>query len=71
MCNTLILAFTGSSLTTLLMLRAYGVDYIQLMNSDFIAMEAAQGISGTIAIIMPVPIGAALAAAVYTRYHNL
>jgi uncharacterized membrane protein len=71
MCNTLILAFTGSSLTTLLMLRAYGVDYIQLMNSDFIAMEAAQGISGTIAIIMTVPIGAALAAAVYTRNHNV
>ena len=67
MCNTLILAFTGSSLTTLLMLKAYGVEYAQLMNSDFIAMEIAQGISGTIAIIMTVPIGALLSAVLYSR----
>ena len=67
MCNTLILAFTGSSLTTLLMLKAYGLEYAQLMNSDFIAMEIAQGISGTIAIIMTVPIGALLSAVLYSR----
>ena len=60
MCNTLILAFTGSSMTILLAFFAYQIQYPQLMNSDFIAIEIAQGITGTLGIILTVPIGALL-----------
>lgn len=58
MSNTLILAFTGGALTTILVLFSYGVEYNQLLSSDYIAVELAQGISGTIAIILTVPVTA-------------
>lgn len=68
MCNTLILAFTGSSMTILVTFLAYQIQYNQLMNSDFIATEIAQGIAGTIGIVLTVPIGALISAYMYTRY---
>lgn len=70
MCNTLILAFTGSSLTTLLTFLAYHIQYNQLMNSDFIAIELTQGIAGTIGIVLTVPIGSFLSAYIYTHFKN-
>ena len=70
MCNTLILAFTGSSMTILLAFFAYQIQYPQLMNSDFIAIEIAQGITGTLGIILTVPIGALLCSLLYNKSHN-
>lgn len=70
MCNTLILAFTGSSLTTLVTFLAYSIQYNQLMNSDFIAIEIAQGIAGTIGIVLTVPIGAILSGYIYTHFNH-
>ena len=68
MCNTLILAFTGSSMTILLAFFAYQIQYPQLMNSDFIAIEIAQGITGTLGIILTVPIGALLCSLLYHKH---
>ena len=70
MCNTLILAFTGSSMSVLITYFAYQIQYHQLMSSDFIATEIVQGIAGTIGIVATVPIGALFSAYVYTKLKN-
>ncbi len=63
MANTLILAFAGASLNTLLLFRIYGYPAIQLFNSDAIAVELIRGLAGSIGIILTVPLVAALSAA--------
>lgn len=63
MANTLILAFAGASLNTLLLFRIYGYPAIQLFNSDEIAVELIRGLAGSIGIILTVPLVAALSAA--------
>lgn len=56
MCQTLILAFTGSSLTSLLVLVAYGVEFAQLISSDYMAIELLHSFVGGIAVVLCVPI---------------
>lgn len=58
MSNTLILAFTGSSLNMILFIVAYGMPYRQIINLDFLVAEIIQGVSGSIGIILTVPITA-------------
>lgn len=65
MTNTLILAFAGGALATLLILISYGVQTNQLLSSDFIALELAQGLAGSAAVILTVPIGAMVCAIGY------
>ncbi len=55
MANTLILAFTGSSLNMLLITRAYDIPFLQLINTDFIAIEILQGMAGSLGIVLTVP----------------
>ena len=55
MANTLILAFTGSSLNMLLLTRAYDIPFLQLINTDFIAIEILQGMAGSLGIVLTVP----------------
>ncbi len=62
MANTLILAFTGSSLNLLLMIYSYGIPYTQLINTDSIAIEIIRGIAGSIGIVLTVPIVAFISA---------
>lgn len=64
MSNTLILAFAGSSLSTMLVLFSYGVQSLQLLSSDYIAVEITHGLCGTAAVILSVPLSAALSALV-------
>lgn len=56
MSNTLILAFTGTSLNSLILIYSYNVSYNQLINMNMIGIEIVQGLSGSIAIILTVPI---------------
>lgn len=67
MTNTLILAFVGSALVTLLVLISYGVAFDQLMSSDYIAVEIAHGIAGSTGIVLSVPLTSLIAAWVYSR----
>ncbi len=60
MSNTLILAFAGSSLNMILFIIAYGMPYRQIVNLDFLVAEVIQGISGSIGIVLTVPITALL-----------
>ena len=67
MSNTLIFAFAGNALATMLSLTAYGVQNSQLLNSDYIALELAQGLCGTGGVILTVPIASAVAAALFLK----
>lgn len=67
MTNTLILAFAGGALSTLLVFISYGVQYNQLLSSDFFAVEVVQGIAGSSAVILTVPITAVVCAFGYRR----
>lgn len=55
MSNTLILAFTGGSLSTLVVNYAYDISYRQIINGYSIGIEIMQGISGSIGIVLTVP----------------
>lgn len=64
MANTLILAFAGSSLNTLLLLQIYDYPAIQIFNTDAIAIEFIRGVAGSIGILLTVPLVAFLSARV-------
>jgi uncharacterized membrane protein len=61
MANTLILAFTGGSLSVLVLDYAYGLPYRQIINSYSIGIEIMQGISGSLGMILTVPLVALIA----------
>lgn len=67
MTNTLILAYTGTALTTMILLLAYGYDMGHLLSSDYLAMELAQGIASTGGVVPTVPVASAISALVYTK----
>lgn len=56
MSNTLILAFTGGSINTLILNYAYALKHKQIINMYEIGIEIMQGVSGSIAIILSVPL---------------
>lgn len=62
MSNTLILAFAGGSTSVLVLNYVYDLPYRQIINSYNIGIEIMQGISGSMGVILTVPIAAALAA---------
>lgn len=55
MSNTLILAFTGSSINTLVYIYSYNYSYYQVLNMYSIGIEIIQGISATLGVILTVP----------------
>ena len=55
MSNTLILAFTGTSINTLIFIYAYGYSLNQTINMYSIGIEIIQGISATLGVIFTVP----------------
>ncbi len=67
MANTLILAFAGASLNMTIFIYAYDVSYVQLMNTDFVAIELVRGLAGSMGIVLTVPLVAAISAAVLGR----
>lgn len=56
MVNTLIFAFIGGSIVTVLILISYGVGFNQLTNSDFFATEVLRALIGTTVVVLMVPI---------------
>lgn len=55
MSNTLILAFIGNSINTLLVIYSYSLPYLQVVNMYAIGIEILRGISGTMGVILTVP----------------
>ena len=60
MTNTLILAFTGSSLNLMLMIWGFQMTTKQFINMPLIAIELVQALSGSIGIVLTVPITAGI-----------
>lgn len=54
--NTLILAFAGSSVSTLLLDYAYDLPYQQIINSNNIGIAIMQGLAGSFGIVFSVPL---------------
>lgn len=69
MSNTLILAFTGGSLSTLMIFYAYDIPFLQMMNSYEIGIEIMQGIAGSLGVILTVPL-VSMIAALYMGKNN-
>lgn len=56
MSNTLILAFTGGAINTLILIYSYSMRYNQVVNMYSVGIEIMQGISGSVGVILTVPI---------------
>ena len=69
MANTLILAFAGASLNMLVLFRMFDYPYLQIFNSDMMAIEIIQGLAGSIGIVLTVPLVAFLGATFYGNKH--
>ncbi len=62
MSQTLILAFIGSSLTAMLVLTAYGVQFNQFLSSNYMAIEFLHGIIGGVSVVISIPVSVILSA---------
>lgn len=56
MSNTLILAFVGSSISTIVLIVLFGFPYLRVINLDLVAIEIIQGISASIGLILALPV---------------
>ena len=61
MTNTLILVFVGGMLGVIIISVAYGMPYNHFINTDLIAIEVTQALSGSIGLVLTVPITAFVA----------
>ncbi len=67
MANTLILAYAGGALPLLLLLTAHRMDGVKVINLDLIATEVVRAMSGSIGMVLCVPVTALTAAYIQTR----
>lgn len=62
MCMTLILAFAGTAIASLLVMVSYGAQLDTLLPSDYVATELLQSAIGAVSVVLSVPITAAVSA---------
>lgn len=67
MTNTLILAYVGSSIATVLLLTMYSRNLMYLFNIEMIVVEVMQSIVGSLGILFAVPATAIFAAHIFTK----
>lgn len=70
MTNTLILAYVGSSLATVLLLTAYNKDLLYLFSLEMIVVEVLQAMVGSMGIFFAVPATALFSAYVFTKVNQ-
>lgn len=71
MSNTLILAYTGTSIPLLLLFMAYEQPFIKLINMEFLATEIIRALAGSIGLILAIPITAFVSAILFkNKSHN-
>lgn len=68
MSNTLILAYVGGSLGLVMIIYAYSYQMHQIMNMYSVAIEIMRGISGTMGIILTVPITSLIMSVLLTKH---
>ena len=67
MTHTLILAFAGGAINTLVIIYAYAMPYLEYWNEYAIGIELLRGLSGSIGIIVSVPCAALITAFCLSR----
>lgn len=70
MANTLILAYTGSAIPLLLLFTAYQDSFIKIINLDIIATEIIRAFSGSIGLILSIPLTAVTAGLLKSKLGN-
>ncbi len=55
MTNTLVLAFVGASINSVLVYYMYSMPYINLINTDFFVVEMVKGLIGSMAVVFSIP----------------
>lgn len=66
--NTLMLAFSGGSLSSLLLDYAYDLPLLQVVNSNNIGIAVMQGLSGSFGIILSLPATVLIAGWIYKKH---
>jgi len=67
MANTLILAYSGSSLYMLLLFMAYDMPLFEIINIDAMSTEIVRSLAGSIGLVMTIPITAVVAGFMFGR----
>lgn len=67
MANTLILAYTGASMSLLIVIQAHNVPFSRVVNMDAIATEIVRVFAGSIGLIYAIPITAIVSAMMYKK----
>ena len=67
MTNTLILAYIGSSLSTVLLLTAYNTSLFEVLNKEVITAEILQALAGSIGMLLTIPITALISAVLFNK----
>jgi uncharacterized membrane protein len=62
MTDTLILAFTGGSINTIVIFYMYALPYQRLANMQLLVVEVLRGLSASIAVVVSIPVAAFFAA---------
>jgi uncharacterized membrane protein len=72
MVNTLILAYTGASLTLILVFAMQREDFplIKIMNMEFICTEITRSLAGLFGMVLAIPITALVGSIIYTRHRD-
>lgn len=67
MANTLVLAYIGSSLTSVLLLVSYNANIEQVINKEMIVAEILQALAGSLGMLLTLPLTSAVCAAIYYK----
>lgn len=67
MANTLVLAYIGSSLSSVLLLIIYNPNVLSLMNREMVVVEILQALVGSIGILFTIPFTSFIAAFLYSK----
>ena len=65
MANTLILAFIGKSLSTVLLIMVYSSSYGEILNKELIIVNALEALIGSLSILFTAPITSAICSYIY------
>lgn len=66
MANTLVLAYIGSSLCTVLLLFVYDATFLEIINKELIVVQILQSLVGSFGILFAIPFTTAVSALLYT-----
>ncbi len=67
MANTLVLAYIGSSLTSVLLLVSYNASIHQVINRELIVAEILQALAGSMGMLLTLPLTSAICSVIYYK----